>query len=445
MSHNQPLRFWITRTCSIAWSTSFAIRPCSSWSTALLDFIEQLRSLAGSMDGSQYLGGDIIRVVTLDSPALSLSHCHEASGVDVVAAILSLSRDWGEDVASLWRFLHGDADSWLGLESWWVSNLNVKVNIILNLIISSWVLNLNLKLYYWISNHVFLSFESESYWPGSKLYAALNLSCFRHLRSAVMEAITHNCRAHVWGLRDFKKRCSDILCEFHELHPPSKDWMPALISKFSGSDARWHACFSVSFEMAMIMWCRVSLILRSLKLEPAETIDLEGAASEETEGGLDAKPPEEKKSEEVEEEEPVQEVEVEVTSEDEVDASASSSTHSVMPLDEKSCVVPLECVKLQFAKFAFGKSSFPRIEVMSDANLALNLHGDPPSASHHVAWQVAPLHQLGIAVPTFDATCRILCFSEVWFNHFRQLLFHYLHAPQKFTRRLDEVEEAVAK
>jgi hypothetical protein len=30
-------------------------------------------------------------------------------------------------------------------------------------------------------------------------------------------------------------------------------------------------------------------------------------------------------------------------------------------------------VKLQFAKFAFGKSSFPRIEVMSDANLALNL------------------------------------------------------------------------
>ena len=96
--------------------------------------------------------------------------------------------------------------------------------------------------------------------------------------------------------------------------------------------------------MAMIMWCRVSLILRSLKLEPAETIDLEGVASEETEGGLDAKPPEEEKSEEVdekepdqevevEEEEPDEEVEVEVASEDEVDASASSSMHSVMPLD----------------------------------------------------------------------------------------------------------------
>ena len=110
--------------------------------------------------------------------------------------------------------------------------------------------------------------------------------------------------------------------------------------------------------MAMIMWCRVSLILRSLKLEPAETIDLEG--------GLDANSPEEEKSEEVEEkepdqeveveekepdqeveveekesdqeveveeEEPDEEVEVEVASEDGVDASASSSTHSVMPLD----------------------------------------------------------------------------------------------------------------
>lgn len=72
----------------------------------------------------------------------------EASGVDVVAAILSLSRDWPADVTSLWHFLHGEADSWLGLER--VLNLNLKLKITLNLIIS----NLNLKLNI-ILNHEF--------------------------------------------------------------------------------------------------------------------------------------------------------------------------------------------------------------------------------------------------------------------------------------------------
>ena len=126
------------------------------------EFHEQLRSLAGSMDGSQYLGGDIIRVVTLDSPALSLSHCHESWLRQVGWTLWLPSWASAETGERMWpvfgRFLHGDADSWLGLESWWVSNLNVKVNIILNLIwiwiwiwnfttesqiMSSWVLNLN--------------------------------------------------------------------------------------------------------------------------------------------------------------------------------------------------------------------------------------------------------------------------------------------------------------
>ena len=69
----------------------------------------------------------------------------EASGVDVVAAILSLSRDWGEDVASLWPVLAWRRRfvAWLGVLMSFESECESEYHTESHL-----NLNLNLKLYY---------------------------------------------------------------------------------------------------------------------------------------------------------------------------------------------------------------------------------------------------------------------------------------------------------